>query len=104
MPLTQLNLGSELGVEILHHRWYALVLYQLTEDPTEFMDLRQSIRGISTFNLFTTLHKLEDWGLVDAFEDDDYHYQLTSNGAMFHRILHDFESWGNHELTNNLAI
>lgn len=104
MALTQLNLGSELGLEILHQRWYALVLYQLVPAPTDFMDLRVTVRGISTFNLLLHLKNLTEWGLVETLPEDDYSYRLTPTGEMFHHILLELENWGNETLENNLAI
>ncbi|NLR09376.1 MULTISPECIES: helix-turn-helix domain-containing protein [Lactobacillaceae] len=104
MALTQLNLGSELGLEILHQRWYALILYQLAPAPTDFMDLRVTVRGISTFNLLLRLKHLTEWGLVETLPEDDYSYRLTANGKMFHQILLELEDWGNDTLENNLAI
>ncbi|MFD1549466.1 winged helix-turn-helix transcriptional regulator [Levilactobacillus fuyuanensis] len=104
MALTQLNLGSELGLEILHQRWYALVLYQLDPAPTDFMDLRVTVRGISTFNLLLRLKRLKEWGLIETLPEDDYSYRLTKAGEMFHQILRELEDWGNDTLENNLAI
>ncbi len=104
MALTQLNLGSELGLEILHQRWYALILYQLDPIPTDFMDLRVTVRGISTFNLLLRLKHLKEWGLIETLPEDDYSYRLTRTGVMFHQILRKLEDWGNDTLENNLAI
>lgn len=104
MALTQLNLGSELGLEILHQRWYALILYQLAPVPTDFMDLRVTVRGISTFNLLLRLKHLTEWRLIETLPEDDYSYRLTASGEMFHQILRELEDWGNDTLENNLAI
>lgn len=103
MALTQLNLGSELGLEILHQRWYALILYQLDTAPTDFMALRQTVRGISTFNLLLRLKQLTDWGLIESIPEDDYSYRLTSNGHLFHGILIALEGWGNQTLVHKLS-
>lgn len=103
MALTQLNLGSELGLEVLHQRWYALVLYQLDAAPTDFMELRRTVRGISTFNLLLRLKQLSDWGLVTTIPEDDYNYRLTTSGVMFHNILTALEDWGNQQLTRELS-
>ena len=103
MALTQLNLGSELGLEILHQRWYALVLYQLDTAPTDFMELRRTVRGISTFNLLLRLKTLTDWGLITPIPKDDYSYRLTASGVMFHNILTSLEDWGNQQLVHELS-
>lgn len=104
MALTNINLGSELGLEILHQRWYALVLYQLDAQPTDFMELRRTVRGISTFNLLLRLKKLTEWGLIETIPDDDYSYRLTISGVMFHQILTSLEDWGNTTLRHELKI
>jgi len=103
MALTQLNLGSELGIEVLHQRWYALILYQLDPEPTDFMELRRTVRGISTFNLLLRLKQLADLGLIETLANDDYSYQLTDSGYMFHNILLSLEHWGTATLTHELS-
>jgi len=103
MALTQLNLGSELGLEVLHQRWYALILYQLDPAPTDFMALRRTVRGISTFNLLLRLKKLIELGLLETIPEDDYSYRLTTDGATFHAILTTLEDWGNLQLTQELS-
>jgi len=103
MALTQLNLGSELGLEVLHQRWYALILYQLAPVPTDFMELRRTVRGISTFNLLLRLNRLIAMGLIETIPADDYSYQLTNDGVQFHQILTTLEDWGNQQLTRDLS-
>ncbi|WP_158727521.1 winged helix-turn-helix transcriptional regulator [Levilactobacillus enshiensis] len=103
MALTQLNLGSELGVEVLNQRWYSLILYQLGPQPTDFMALRRTVRGISTFNLLLQLKQLTDLRLIETIANDDYSYRLTDSGYMLHNILLSLEHWGNETLTYELS-
>ncbi|WP_125580182.1 winged helix-turn-helix transcriptional regulator [Levilactobacillus cerevisiae] len=103
MALTQLNLGSELGLEVLHQRWYALILYQLAPVPTDFMELRRTVRGISTFNLLLRLNHLIAMGLIETIPTDDYSYQLTDDGVQFHQILTTLEDWGDQQLIRDLS-
>lgn len=81
MPMRDLNISTKAGLAVLSDKWYALILLNLTSSASDFMQLRNAVRGISTFNLLLKLNELTELNLVTS--TNDYHYQLTSGGGRF---------------------
>ncbi|AGL65171.2 HxlR family transcriptional regulator [Lactiplantibacillus plantarum] len=92
MVMRDLNIGTKVGLGVLNDRWAALVLINLKAAPTEIMNLRQRVRGLSTLKLLNVLAKLTELGLVATA--GNYQFQLTTAGVSFQKQLHQLEVWG----------
>lgn len=102
MPMRDLNISTKAGLAVLSDKWYALILLNLTSSANDFMQLRNTVRGISTFNLLLKLNELTELNLVTS--TNDYHYQLTSEGQDFQQTLLALTSWGKQQLTRTLPV
>lgn len=102
MSMHDLNISTKAGLAVLSDKWSALILLNLTTSASDFMQLRNAVRGISTFNLLLKLNELTELNLV--ISPTDYHYQLTSEGQDFQQMLVVLTSWGQHRLTRTLPV
>ena len=73
-----------LGVELIAHRWDAVVLTALRIGPLRRVDLRAEIGGITDKSLHQSLLRLRDNGLVDN-DGPERRYRLTDTG---HSLAH----------------
>lgn len=96
MATHHLSLGTQAGLAVLSDQWYALIIQRLNNDFTDFMTLREAVRGISTFKILISLSKLDQMGLINS--NADYQYRLTPNGQYFQQVLNQLETWGNQQL------
>lgn len=101
MAIRDLNIGTKAGLAVISDKWYALILLNLSGDAEDFMQLRTTVRGISTFNLLIKLQELGELGLVHA---DDYQYRLTLDGQFLQQMLSHLEAWGNRQLTRSVPL
>lgn len=102
MTMRDLKIGTKAGLTVLSNRWYALILLNLTDAASDFMQLRNAVRGISTFDLLIKVNELVDLKLVTSTAD--YHYQLSSTGQHFQQTLLDLTTWGDQRLARTLQI
>lgn len=71
-----------LGVELIAHRWDAVVLTALRDGSLRRVDLRAGIGGISDKALHESLLRLRDCRLVEK-DDEGSRYRLTGVGESF---------------------
>lgn len=92
------ELASECPVEawlqVLGHRWIALILYHLSLNPLRFSDLQAALPTLSAKVLADRLSELSRRELVIAADSgQSRRYVLTSKGVALIPILHAIEQW-----------
>lgn len=71
-----------LGVDLIAHRWDAVVLTVLRAGPTRRVEMLSAIGGISDKSLHQSLVRLRERGLVEQGGDAGS-YRLTAIGTSF---------------------
>lgn len=102
MSMRDLNIGTKAGLAVVSEKWYALILLNLSDSASDFMQLRNAIRGISTVNLLIKLNELVDLKLV--IPAADYHYQLSLDGQYLQQMLLNLSAWGDRQLTRTVPV
>jgi DNA-binding HxlR family transcriptional regulator len=104
LPATELfdddffRLASECSVEawlaFLGHRWNALILYHLQQEPKKFSAILECLPRMTPKVLTERLGQLERWGLVcRPAGARGQPYELTAKGHELMPILHGLELW-----------
>lgn len=90
------QLASECPVEawlqVLGHRWNALILYHLSQSPLRFSEFATVLPTLSSKVLTDRLAELSVRGLI-AQSDDERKYRLTPGGIGLMPILNALEEW-----------
>ncbi len=92
------ELASECPVEawlqVLGHRWIALILYHLSLNALRFSDLQAALPTLSAKVLADRLSELSKRGLVVGTDSAQARrYALTPKGIALMPILHGIEQW-----------
>lgn len=86
------------AMEVIGNKWTALILRDLTNGPTRFHELEQSVSGINPRTLSKRLDDLEELGIItkQTFAEVPPHieYTLTSKGNDLVPILKQMANWG----------
>ncbi|ATO56312.1 hypothetical protein ATO00_14105 [Loigolactobacillus coryniformis subsp. coryniformis] len=87
------TLGNSVSLKLLNDKWAGIIIANLDETPSDFMNLREKVHGLSTLNLFNEVSKLNQFNLLDLTEDR--RIALTNSGSSFKNILSELNRWGN---------
>jgi DNA-binding HxlR family transcriptional regulator len=77
-------------LDLLGRRWQLRVIWELSKQPLNFRDLRETCGNISPTILNTRLTELRDAGIVTLAEDG---YALTSEGQALTKELLGLHTW-----------
>ena len=80
------------ALEILGHKWTALILRDLVPGPMHFCELQNSVGHINPRTLSQRLDYLQLQGIV--ISDSDNSYRLTDKGRELLPILRQMAIWG----------
>ncbi|HET7043278.1 MAG TPA: helix-turn-helix domain-containing protein [Gaiellaceae bacterium] len=86
------------AADIVGHKWTALILNELADDPRRFRDLEHACEGISTRTLAERLRVLEASGVVlrRSYPESPprVEYELTAKGAALLPIVDEMRRFG----------
>ncbi len=80
------------ALEVLGHKWTALILRDLMEGPKHFCELERSVGRINPRTLSKRLDSLELQSIVICSGDNSYN--LTEKGRALLPILKQMAIWG----------
>jgi DNA-binding HxlR family transcriptional regulator len=100
--------GLDAALDVMGGKWKALILWELTDGPTRFGELRRQVAGISERVLILQLRELEACGLVHR---ELYHqvppkveYSLTGFGESLMVALQPLGEWGEQHMDTIVAL
>ena len=86
------------AADIVGHKWTALILHELADEPRRFKDLEQACEGISTRTLAERLRALESAGVLlrRSYPESPprVEYELTAKGAALLPIVGEMQRFG----------
>ena len=86
------------AAEIVGHKWTALILFELAEQPQRFRDLEHACEGISTRTLSERLRVLESADVVvrRSYPESPprVEYELTAKGDALVPIVEEMRRFG----------
>ena len=86
------------AIHVIRGRWKACILYELTDGPRRFTEIRDSFPGVATQALSMQLRQLEADGLIDRTVTEGrparVDYRLTTHGESLLEILQPLKGWG----------
>jgi DNA-binding HxlR family transcriptional regulator len=90
--------GTDLFINLVGGRWTLSLLSELGESSRRYLDLHDSVEGISHKVLTSTLRRCESTGLIDRHIDGDHLrtatlYQLTELGRSLEGPLTTISRW-----------
>lgn len=85
--------------EMLAGKWRLKILFRLSLAPSmRFVELRESIAGITGAMLTTALRELEGYGVVSRRQYNEVpprvEYSLTESGRELYPIFYEMARWG----------
>jgi DNA-binding HxlR family transcriptional regulator len=86
---------TRLAVEVISSKWAVLVLFGLSQQPRRHGELVDLIGGISRKVLTQTLHRLQQYGLVErqAEAPRQIEYRLTDLGRTLVEPIEVLTNW-----------
>ena len=86
------------AVELIGSKWLIRVLFHLCRhSPRRFGELRRIIPSISNAALATTLHTLQEYGLITRVDYDELplrvEYSITEAGIELMKLDHSIVRW-----------
>jgi DNA-binding HxlR family transcriptional regulator len=100
--------GLDAALDVMGGKWKALILWELTDGPIRFGELRRRVAGISERVLILQLRELEACGLVHR---ELYHqvppkveYSLTGFGESLMVAMQPLGEWGEQHMDTIVAL
>jgi len=97
--------GLELLNEVLYGKWKFIIIWNLSDKPLRFSDLRKNIPSITDRMLSLQLKELEEEGFVERIVTEGnppkIDYQLTSKTAGLLPALAALETYGRELVQKN---
>ncbi|WP_106396374.1 winged helix-turn-helix transcriptional regulator [Actinocorallia populi] len=90
--------GIDAAMDVIGGKWKVLILWELTDRPRRFGELRRSLAGVSEKVLASHLRELEADGIVHREAHDEVpprvEYSLTPLGVSLNEALEPLGAWG----------
>ncbi len=84
--------------EVIGGKWKALILWEISEQPRRFGELKRLVPGISEKMLIQQLREMEAHGIVrrESFHEvpPRVEYSITAKGAALNAALGPLADWG----------
>ncbi len=84
--------------EVLAKKWSLVVVHHLLSGEKRFSELEKAIKGISPKVLASTLHILQEHGIVvrnvETSSPVKVKYRLTEKGRDLARVVEEVRRWG----------
>jgi DNA-binding HxlR family transcriptional regulator len=100
--------GLDAAIAVMGGKWKALILWELSQGPLRFGELKRSVTGISERMLILQLREMQTTGLVAR---EVYHqvppkveYSLTDFGHSLISVLIPLGKWGEEHMEHIEAI
>ncbi|MFG2556200.1 winged helix-turn-helix transcriptional regulator [Streptomyces sp. NPDC048581] len=94
--------GTDAAMDVIGGKWKVLILWELTERPRRFGELRRELPGVTEKVLAAQLRELEADGIVHREAYDEVpprvEYSLTPRGTSLNDALGPLGAWGRENL------
>lgn len=94
--------GTDAAMDVIGGKWKVLILWELSERPHRFGELRRELPGVTEKVLAAQLREMEADGIVHREAYDEVpprvEYSLTPAGASLNDALGPLGAWGRENL------